>query len=41
MNCHIPAARATETAFGLNALSTIGRSAISSGMLRFPTSTTT
>ena len=34
MNCQMPAARATEIAVGLYALSTIGSSAISLGMLR-------
>jgi hypothetical protein len=40
MNCQIPDARLTEIAFGLNALSTIGNSAISSGMPRPSTSLT-
>ena len=40
MNCQIPDARLTDSAVGLNALSTMGNSAISVGMPRFSTSST-
>jgi hypothetical protein len=40
MNCQIPDARLTDIAVGLNALSIIGNSATSSGMLRASTSRT-
>jgi hypothetical protein len=40
MNCHMPAARALDTACGLNALSMKGSSASSAGMLRRSSSST-
>ncbi|MCY1358219.1 hypothetical protein D9M69_447460 [compost metagenome] len=40
MNCHMPAARALETACGLKALSMYGSSANSVGMLRRSSSST-
>ena len=40
MNCQMPEARLVDSAFGLYALSIIGRSAISAGMPRSSTSTT-
>ena len=40
MNCHRPEACEREYAMGLNALSTMGSSAISVGMPRFSTSST-
>jgi hypothetical protein len=40
MNCHMPAALALDTAWGLKALSMNGSSAISVGMLRRSSSST-